>query len=749
MNDILVAGSNTGRISPVAPASRPADEIDLPALFGLVADHKWPVLVGTALFALASSLYALFATPVYEATAVVQVEAATPNVPGQEQRSQRPDAGVPRAQTEVPLMTSRRVLAEAVHRLGLDIEVSPRRFPLLGGLVANRHERAGTAGLAPPRFGLTRYAWGGERLRISQLALSGELVDRGLLLVAGRNGGFTLFDNDGRRLARGRVGQIVRGQGVTLRVKTLNANPGTYFDVRKGNPLAAIQRLRENLEVVERGKDSGIIALSYENTDPALAEEVLKTITSTYLRQNVDRNSAEAKNRLQFVNEQLPKVRADLSRAQAALNAFQKRYQAIDVGQQTGAILAQTTTLVGSIAQLRVQQADVRSRFTVEHPAARALSQQIGLLEAEKSRLRTQLSEMPDIQQGLFRLTRDVEVINQTYTNLLNEAQQLDIARASAIGNARLIDRPAVDLLNPVWPRKVPLVIGVTALGALLMIVWVFARQIFNRGVQDAAEIERLGLPVYASIMLSQKERASGARPPQHLSHRPQLLALRAPADMAMEALRSLRTSLHFARLETRNNLLMIAGPSPGVGKSFVCANLAVTIAQTGQRVLLIDADMRRGALHRSLGVRSEDGLSELISGQISLDDAIRRVAGAENLSFLSRGRIPPNPSELLMHANFAAVLHQLGSRYDLVIIDTPPVLAVTDAAVIGQHAGTSLLVVRYGRNQSREIALAKQRLEQNGVEVKGAIVNGVNKGSARSTGHYVYSYEEPLRGAA
>jgi tyrosine-protein kinase Etk/Wzc len=249
--------------------------------------------------------------------------------------------------------------------------------------------------------------------------------------------------------------------------------------------------------------------------------------------------------------------------------------------------------------------------------------------------------------------------------------------------------------------------------------------------------------------MLSQKERVEAPRlNARQPSNRPKLLALRAPSDMAMEALRSLRTSLHFARMETRNNLLMIAGPSPGVGKSFVCSNLAVTIAQAGQRVLLIDADMRRGSLHRLLGVRAEDGLSELISGQIPLEDAIRRVAGTENLSFISRGRIPPNPSELLMHANFGSLLHQLGSRYDLVIIDTPPVLAVTDAAVIGQHAGTSLLVVRYGQNQSREIAMAKQRLEQNGVELKGAIVNGVQKGSARSAGHYVYSYEEPLRAA-
>ncbi|GAB3093735.1 polysaccharide biosynthesis tyrosine autokinase [Lysobacter terrae] len=742
MNDIMLSNSTTQ----IPLQTRGGDDVDMPALFGLLSDHKWAILIGTALFALASVIYVLFTTPVYQATAVIQIEGSSPSVPGQDQSMQQPVAGSPHAATEVPLMTSRRVIGEAVQDLQLDIQAQPRRLPVLGEIFAGSYRGNGAAS---PWFGLSRYGWGGEQLKIARLDLPQPLLDVPLLLVAGDEQRYALFDGGGRRLLEGRVGEVAAGNGITMRLDQLVANPGTYFDVQKSSPLTAITNLYSQLEAVERGKDSGIIGLSFNSTDPTVAERVLEKITQAYVQQNVDRTSAEAKNRLQFVNEQLPKVRTELERAQAALQEFQSRNQAVDVSQQTGAILAQTTALSNSIAQLKIQQADINSKFTSAHPAARAIMQQLGELEHEKARLRGQLGAMPDIQRGLFRLTRDVEVSNQTYTNLLNEAQQLDIARASAIGNAFVIDAPAVDRLNPVWPKKVPLVLGATALGALLMIAWVFVRQMFNRGVQDPAEIERLGLPVYASIMLSQKERVESpriqsARP----GTRPRLLALRAPSDMAMEALRSLRTSLHFARMETRNNLLMIAGPSPGVGKSFVCSNLAVTIAQAGQRVLLIDADMRRGTLHRVLGVRAEDGLSELISGQISIEDAIRRVGGTDNLSFVSRGRIPPNPSELLMHANFGSLLRQLESRYDLVIIDTPPVLAVTDAAVIGQHAGTSLLVVRYGVNQSREIAMAKQRLEQNGVEVKGAIVNGVQKGSARSAGHYVYSYEEPLRAA-
>lgn len=735
MNSIIVRPDNTQ----LAMRTR-EEEIDVRTLFGILAEHKWPVLIGTALCFVAGLIYVLVATPVYQATAVVQVEKSAPAVPGQEPGT--PSTITAQAVTEVPLITSRRILGQAIENLGLDIEVKPERFPLIGDFMARRHQQNHPGSVAPPWAGLDRYGWGGEKLEIRSLVVPDYLLDRPLMLVAGPGGTYTLQDDDGRALVRGGVGQVASGSGVTVQVQALAAHPGTRFEVKKFSTLAIAKQIRSDLEAAEQGRESGIIALSYENPDPALAAKVLEQITSLYVKQNLERTSAEAEGSLKFVNEQLPKVRDELDKAQGALNEFQKRHRVVDAPMQTKAILDQTVALSSAISQLRVQQAEVGSRFTAAHPVYRSLMQQIGHLQGEKAALEGQLNQMPDIQRGLFKLNRDVEVTNQTYTNLLNQAQQLDIARASAIGNVHVVDRPAVDLASPVWPMKLPIVVGATLLGGLLTMGFVLFRQAFNRKVRGPDQVEQLGLPVYASIFLSEQERYRALRAPEsrRLEGRQQLLALKAPSDMAMEALRGLRTSLHFARMTTKNNLLMIAGPTPGVGKTFVCSNLGVTIAQTGQRVLLIDADMRRGNLHEVVGGRPEDGLSELISGQIQLETAIRPVVGAQNLSFISRGRIPPNPSELLMHANFAALMQRLAPLYDLIIIDTPPVLAVTDAAVIGQHVGTSFLVVRCGMNQSQEIALAQQRLEQNGVEVKGAIVNAVQKRTGR---HYIYSYYE------
>jgi tyrosine-protein kinase Etk/Wzc len=337
-----------------------------------------------------------------------------------------------------------------------------------------------------------------------------------------------------------------------------------------------------------------------------------------------------------------------------------------------------------------------------------------------------------------------VQVNNDTYTGLLNQAQQLDIARAGTVGNVRIIDRSAVDVTNPVWPKKILVIFGGTLFGVFVALVYVFMREALNRGIEDPAVIERIGLPVYATIPVSVRERSLQGKRAKG-DRKQHMLVMDAPKDLATEALRSLRTSLHFARLEAKNNVLMISGASPDVGKTFVAANLAALVAQSGQRVLLIDGDMRMGSLHRVVGGMANAGLSEIVSGQVELDEAVRKVASIDNLHFIARGKVPPNPSELLMNARFSALINHLKSRYDLVIIDSPPILVATDASVIGHHCGTSLLVVRFGINQLRELALAKQRFEQNGVAIKGAIFNAVEK---RSSGYYSYAYYE-LGGAA
>ncbi|OOG37798.1 polysaccharide biosynthesis tyrosine autokinase [Rhodanobacter sp. C05] len=715
------------------------DEIDLGALLGTLNDHKWLIGIVTGIFFMISTAYALLATSIYQANAVVQVEQKVPDLPGLSAITQTLGASNSEATTEIALITSRTVIGKAVNNLNLTMEVSPQRFPLIGNFIARHYSPEQTGAVASAKLGLSRYDWGGARLGIFQMDVSDTLLDKPLVLIAGERGTYTLLDNDGGTLVNGQVGQYVNGHGVTMQVKSLAANPGTHFNVVRHRELAVINNLQQSINASEQGKDSGIIALTYESADPELASQLLDQVSEIYVRQNVDRNSAEAANSLKFVKEQLPNVRRDLEKATAALNAFQIRANSVDITMQTKALLTQEVAVETSIQQLRMQLADIERRFTPQHPAYQALMQQIGQLQAQKDGIDKQVGNLPDTQQELLRLTRDVQMSNQTYTGLLNQAQQLDIGRAGTVGNVRIVDKAAVDITQPVRPKKLVVIFGGTFLGGFLAIALVFLRQMLNRGVEDPSAIEQLGLPVYASIPISLEEQSISTHGKHlHRDGKQHLLVINAPADLATEALRSLRTSLHFARLEAKNNVLMISGSSPEAGKTFVSANLAAVVAQSGQRVLLIDGDMRKGALHKVVGGNAENGLSELVSGQIDLVAATRVVAPLDSLYFIARGQIPPNPSELLMNSKFTALLDQLKPLYDLIIIDTPPILAVTDAAIIGHQAGTSLLVVRFGLNQPREIALAKQRFEQNGVEVRGAIFNAVEK---RSAGYYSYGY--------
>ncbi|AWH51204.1 tyrosine-protein kinase [Stenotrophomonas sp. SAU14A_NAIMI4_5] len=722
------------------------DEVDLRELLGTLLDRKWWIIGATALFFIVSAAYALIAAPVYQAQAMIQVESKMPSIPGLADLASLGGGGSTAATTEVALLTSRTVVGMAVDQLKLDTTVEAQRFPLIGGFVARRFKPMSADELAPAPLGLTRYGWGGEALDVHLLAVPAALIDTTLVLEAGdKPGTFSLFDQDGEQVLRGEVGKPATGQGVTIEIATLRANPGTRFDITKLRRLDVIADLQEDIKAFERGKDSGILQLSYEGFDPALAESLVQRVADGYVRQNVDRSSAEAASQLQFVKDQLPTIRRQVEQAQEAMTAYQSRANSVDITMQTKGLLEQEVAVEASIQTLRLKQAEMDRSFTREHPAYRALLKQIGDLEGRKAGFQRQVGQLPDTQQELLRLTRDLQVSNELYTALLNQAQQLDVARAGAVGNVRIVDQAVVDIAKPVKPRKA-LIVGIaTLLGAFLAIVLVLLQRMLNPGIEDPADIEALGLPVYAAIPLSVSNTLPKLRKGKHGTRvvadgRQHLLAVTAPADPTVEALRSLRTSLHFAMLEAKNNILTISGPRPGVGKTFVSTNLAAVIAQAGQRVLVIDADMRKGTLHKILGVSHQKGLSDVLGGKLSVDDVIHPVSGLDNMHYMVRGDIPPNPAELLMHPRFAQLLQDMSGKYDLVIVDTPPILAVTDPALVATHAGSSLLVTRFGVNQSKEIELTLQRFEQNGVQIKGAIFNAVEK---RATGYYSYGYYE------
>ncbi|WLI10523.1 MULTISPECIES: polysaccharide biosynthesis tyrosine autokinase [Pseudomonas] len=717
------------------------DEIDLLGLFGTLIDHKWLIAAVTGAFMVTGAAYAVLATPVYQANALLQVEAKKNDLLGFSDVGSMLGKESPSA-TEIELIKSRAVIGKTVDELKLDVVIQPMYFPVFGEFLARRFQNSNPGEMADALFGLNSFAWGGESLKIFKLDLPDSQLGKKLTLTTGENGHYTLVDEDDNLLAASQTGQLFEQNGVTFQIEELHANPGTRFRIIRNSRLTSILDYQEDLDVSERGKDSGMIGLALESTDPDQAIKTLNEIAAIYVRQNVERTSAEAAQSLAFLKEQLPVVKKDLEKAGNALNEYQTRSKSVDITLETKSILDQIVGLDTSISELKLQQAEMDRKFTRQHPAYRALLTQIGELSSKQKSLASKVEGLPSTQQELLSLTRDVEVGTAIYTQLLNKSQELDVMRAGTVGNVRLIDAADVNFLKPVKPKKALIVLIATILGGFLAVALVLLRKALNRGLESPEAIEQLGLPVYASIPYSilQKTEEDKVSRGRGRANGTSLLAVTHPTDLAIEALRSLRTSLHFAMHEADNNRLMISGPSPQVGKTFVSVNLAVVIAQTGLRVLLIDVDMRKGYLHKVLGVSSDNGLSDVLARRCDMATAIHKTK-IDNFDFVSRGQIPPNPSELLMHANFSALLEQVSEQYDLVILDTPPLLAVTDAAIVGRLSGTNLIVTRYGLNPAKEIELTVRRFSQNGVAIKGAIFNGVERKASNKYGYSDYGY--------
>lgn len=704
-----------------------SDEIDIGRLIGELIDHRKLIISITALFTLAAILYAVLSTPVYQANALIQVEQKQGNAILNSLSQVLPDAQ-PQSAPEIALLQSRMILGKTVDDLNLQIQAREKHLPLIG---------RGLARLSKDKEG---------EISISSLYLPPDGSDvPEIELVVKDNNHYTI--NTGSDSFTGTVGELFEKNKIKIKVDKIDAEPGTTFRVRYLTKLKAITDLQDRFSVSDQGKDTGMLNLSLTGEDPDLIAKILDDISNNYLAQNIARQAAQDAKSLEFLNKQLPQVRTDLDSAEGKLNEYRKQKDSVDLSLEAKSVLDQIVNVDNQLNELTFRESEISQLYTKEHPTYKALMEKQKTLQEEKGRLNKKISSMPATQQEVLRLSRDVESGRAVYMQLLNRQQELNIAKSSAIGNVRIIDE-AVTQPIPVKPKKVLTVLIGFILGAIISIGAVLIQIFLRRGIESPEQLEELGINVYATIPVSEylsKKRVKGIKQSK-LDGSEVFLILENPADIAIEALRGLRTSLHFAMMEARNNVLMISGASPNTGKTFISTNLAAIIAQTGKSVLFIDTDMRKGYVHKLFNSSNENGLSDVLVGKTSPSDAVRKLTDA-GFDFIARGMVPPNPAELLMHHRFDSLIKWASANYDLVIIDTPPILAVTDAAIIGNYAGTTLLVARFEENTAKEIEVSIKRFENSGVTVKGCILNGAMKKASNYYGygysHYGYQYNE------
>lgn len=693
-------------------ATKKTEEKDL---FELLQNllKNWFVVLPCILFAAAVGVFvAMWIRPVYQVDALLQIETKSGKGPSMMGDMAALFATTSPAETEIELIKSRRVLGSTVEVKRLQYYAIPK------GKWDRLFHREG-------RMELMNFEvpWDLVPIDDREKPWTARVLD---------SLNFALYDHNKQRVLVGMVGQTYHfpyaGDTATFGIYRMDARKGQRFSVGKRTYLDAVEAFRKAFDVKEKGKRTGILEFSYQDVYPDRAAEILNEVATSYLRQNVEERNAEAQQTLEFLEKQLPDLKARLDSALMNLNAYQNRVGSVDVAAETQIVLQKRTQLEQKILEIQQKKQEAIRLFHAEHPTVKTLEDQERTLRRELASTTRDVKDLPETQQEVLKLTSEVELNKVLYTNMLNSVQQLRLVSAGEVGSVRIVDF-AEQTTKPVKPKKKLILLVFLFLGLLLGAALVSLKDKLSGGVKSATFIEKeTGFTVYAKVPKGNPKGTKGTRP----------LAVVEPDDVAVESLRALRSSLEFSMMESDQPVIGVSGLIPGVGKSFISVNLAALYAGLGKKILLIDADLRKGRLHKEFGIKRGNGLSQVLLREIEPEQVISPTE-VENLFVLPCGNVPPNPAELLGSKHYLELIEQFKKQYDLIIVDTPPIMLVTDAALACRVAAQIVMVIEYNKHSIEAIQDAMAQILKGNPNAHASIV--INKYEHGSQDGYGYKY--------
>jgi len=730
---------------PLTPSRIEEQGVSIRDYVDLLIEGRKTVLMTLLSVLLVTVLYLVLAPRTYKADALLRIDKNKALLAAplhSEANGAATEADNPRAQREVEILRSRSVLGKVVEDLNLMVEYAPNYFPVIGETLARRHDAHD--GIAGAWWGFGRWAWGGEKLKVAIFNVPDRYLDKAFTLVALDEGRFRLLGPKDQTLAEGRLGEtlsadIGEAAPVVIKLAAFEAHPGTHFELTRKTSLAAIETLQKAFAVKEVSKDTDILSVELKGRNPEQLAKSVNDIATIYVNATVNWESAEASQKLGFLESQLPIVKERLEKAEQGLSAYRQKHGAVDISAEAEILLKQASEMETMNIQLKQKYEEQNQRLESAHPDMIATMGQIKRIDQKLANLDKRIKDLPRTQQNMVSLARDVQVNTELYTSLLNSAQEQRIAAAGSLGNSRIVDL-AVTPEKPYWPNPGLLLAIATLLGLSAGSAQVFLRHSLQRHDNYPALLEyQVGLPLYAAIPHSKKQRRLTRLIDQGRDREPGILVSQDPLDISVESLRGLRTTLEATLATDASKVIMVSSPAPGMGKSFVSTNLSALLASIKKRVLIIDADMRNGQLHETFSVAKQPGLSDLLAGRATLDEIIVSLPDV-GVDFIPRGSMALNPAELLVLGNLAETLEQLKSFYNHIVIDSPPILGATDAAIMGKHADATFLVVKEGRYTAQELEVSYRRFQQVGVEPNGFIINDMKEGSSYYP-YYGYAY--------
>jgi tyrosine-protein kinase Etk/Wzc len=687
-----------------------SSEITLSAIIHEILDHRWLILIVTLFCCGIGAFYAVRQIPQYQSDVLLQVGSPQSSM-GQAAagaqsftfRSPMGDA----TSTQIALMQSRFILEPVIRTLGLDVGVTLKKTGFWSRLTSFKK----------------------KTIKVSLFQVPRKQMNQSFDLVLDKPNHLRVFDSMRQLVLEGAVGARLTNadHSMRLQVDAVSAPIGTVFSLVRHSDLPIVKSLAGQLQISEAGgktrQSTGILQVSLTGSDPDRIMQILNAVATVVRDKDAHRKSQEAAQTLAFLFHQLPITKGQLEEAESALNRYRATSGKIDTKAQIQFLLGQLTSLDTKLSELGIHKIDLLQHYTTDHPLLIALDTQTKALQSQRAELEKAIKKLPASDQITINLMRDVGVKKTLYLILLSKIQELEVVKAGTISSVHILayaSRPDAPLRG-----KTPQIYLASILFGLLISAGIIViRRLLSPRVDDPHWGERhFNLANLAIIPYCKEQTDHTVQFKNRAIAELPLLARDNPRNLSVESLRSLRTSLQVTLACASNNRIAILGISPGVGKSFVSANLAYLMAAGGKRVLLVDGDLRRGTLHQYMSSPATPGLADVLNKTVQLDQALIRGVHP-NLDFISRGTYPTDPSELLMGDYFKELMLVLSEQYDAVIIDTAPVLLVTDAVLIGSITATNYLVMGAGAHQPSDIDMVMKRLTGSSVQLHGSIFN-------------------------
>jgi len=640
----------------------------------------------------------------------------------------------------------------------------------------------------------------GLSLKILEFTAPDRKIDCRIELIG--KDSYQVYDSDDNIIGSSKAGRLMQGKGgVSLLLTDLSGSVGDNCRLNLIPFNSRVENLGRAIKAVEVGKKTNVVRISYADTDPVRARDVVNSLVQAYLDKTIAFKTQEASSTVDFVEDQLKGVRRDLDKAEADLQKYKSTSGMVNLDSEAESLISKFSDtekeraavnlqkkqvefalsslkeaarkgtayspaamladplvagMASKLADLEVQKKALLNEYTKDHPLVkgqqgqinellrkiqatyetshRNLVRQEGEITRQLATYEGTLKTLPVAERDLAKLMRVAKVNADIFTFLLQKHEEARIAKASTISNINIVD-PAITPEKPVKPKKLKNLLLGFIVGCMVGGGLAFFQEYLDDTIKDAEQAKRaIRLPLLALIPFIPNREVK-----EDPAGNGSLITQLEPKSQVAEAFRALRTSIHFSAIKRDKKILLLTSTFPSEGKSIISANLANTFAQTGARVLIVDCDLRRSSLHEKMGHSKVPGLTELLTGDATFD-AVRHNTGVSGFDLITAGTTPPNPAELIGSEAMQRFLEAHRNSYDHIIIDAPPVLAVTDAPVLTSMADMVLVVMQAGRVPLKAAQRMREMLDTVQAPVAGLIVND-KTGSGESYGHYGGKY--------